>query len=86
MSTKWRNFASAAIRGQLCIAEGEDGNDNTLLSTEIYDLQTRKWTDITNMITKRQEFAAAAIGGQLCVVGGEDINFKNLLSAEMYDP
>jgi hypothetical protein len=56
-----------------------------LNSVEIYDLQTKIWTNGTSMLTNRYDFDVACIGSPLYAIGGHDGRII-LNTVERFDP
>ena len=69
--------------GKVLVAGGEESDEHSLASAEIYDPATNKWTATGSMLTPRIARSATVLkDGRVLVTGGGDA--RNL--SEIYDP
>ncbi|XP_050061412.1 kelch-like protein 2 isoform X2 [Aphis gossypii] len=64
---------------------GNDSDDNTLCSVEVFDVAIQKWRMVTPMNINRSGFGVGVLNDRLYTVGGCD-GLNYLKSVECYDP
>ncbi|TMK99390.1 MAG: hypothetical protein E6G40_06685, partial [Actinobacteria bacterium] len=71
--------------GRVLVAGGENPNNTSLASAEIYDPVTNSWSSAANMNQARRNHSATLLpNGKVLVAGGLD-SF-DLSTVELYDP
>ena len=67
----------------------EDQSNSYLSSVEVFNPETNRWQERTEMIVPKAGHAASVIDGKIYVTGGylwKDKEFKHLSTIEIYDP
>ena len=67
----------------------EDQSNSYLSSVEVFNPETNRWQERTEMIAPKAGHAASVIDGKIYVTGGylwKDKEFKHLSTIEIYDP
>jgi len=69
------------------LVTGGVGNSGKLVSAELYDPTTGKWTATGSLTTARRYHTATLLpNGKVLVAGGENSSFLEIASTELYDP
>ena len=84
MNQPRQDFGSAAIGDKLYAIGGFQ--DNVLNSVEVYDLNTRKWSEAASLNEARRGFACLKVSdSQIAVIGGTGEGDTPLTSIEVFD-
>jgi hypothetical protein len=84
---RWDHTATLLKDNRVLVVGGEDLNNDTLKSAEIYDPTTGKWTSGGIPQAARAFHTATLLpNGQVLVAGGASTGSTYLASAELYDP
>jgi N-acetylneuraminic acid mutarotase len=81
-------LSTAVVDGKIYAIGGitrVGGLPQTLLTVEVYDPATNKWTERAAMPTKRFSLSTAVVNGKIYAIGGRTFNLY-FSSVEVYDP
>ena len=84
MSTKRSGVSCVALKGELYALGGFDGA-RRLRTCEKYDIKTKKWEPIADMMTPRSNFSAVVVEDTIMAIGGFN-GFSTSELVECYDP
>ena len=72
--------------GKLYVLGGGQDTSNVYRSTEIYDLESQKWSKGPEMLEKRMSAGVAVQDGKIFVIGGSPGGSDRHKSVEFFDP
>ncbi|XP_050432390.1 ring canal kelch homolog isoform X2 [Adelges cooleyi] len=81
MTIERQDAAVCSLNGYIFIFGGSDTNNDTLMSAEAYDTNSKTWWKIPDMFKRRTNALAVSNNGLIYVIGGNNEN-----SYEVFDP
>ena len=88
MSVPKAAHSTSVIDGKIYVMGGyfhEDGKVKSLSAIEVYDPETDRWTQESDMLIGRSGHKAEVVDGQIYILGGMAIGKGLLTSVEVYD-
>ena len=81
-------FACGALEGKIFVAGGHDVDKKALVSADVYDVESDRWSSLPNMKEERDECTGAILNEKFYVISGYRTDMQGAFSksAEVFDP